>query len=396
MRKEERLKQLNSNSKKERLTALRELYEMHKSGEIEMPKTGINVNNHIHTTYSFSPYSPTKAVYLSWLSGLATAGIMDHDSLAGAKEFIEAAEIINFPVTIGIECRCNLKNTQFEGKNLNSPDQKSMAYMAIHGIPHQMIDEVEGFFAPYREKRNRRNRNMINKLNEKLQPYELSLDFERDVLSLTQCHEGGSVTERHIMYALAAALTDKEMPRQFLLGVFKSHLVESIYIDADEELLELTDFIAICDKIGAIPTYPYLGDVGMSVTGDKKTQVFEDAFLEELLSYMKSIGVKAVTYMPARNSNAQLSRLKELCKTYDLFQICGEDINSPLQEFICEKIEAPEFMHLIDSAWALIGHEQASKDDISKGMFSPETISRMPELGKRVNYYANFGQSLYK
>ena len=27
---------------------------------------------------------------MAWQSGLATAGIMDHDSLSGAKEFIEA------------------------------------------------------------------------------------------------------------------------------------------------------------------------------------------------------------------------------------------------------------------------------------------------------------------
>jgi hypothetical protein len=326
------------------------------------------------------------------MSGLATAGIMDHDSAAGAVEFIEAAKMLNFPITVGAECRCRFMDTPFNGRRINNPDQKSVAYMAIHGIPHQMIGEVERFFAPYREKRNRRNRKMVDKLNDKLQPYGIKLDFDRDVLPLSEFHDGGSVTERHIMYALSAAIADKEMPRQFLLGLFKSHLIESIYVDADEELPELSDFVVLCERIGAIATYAYLGDVGISATGDKKTQAFEDSYLEELLEYLKGAGIRAVTYMPARNSDAQLRRIIELCKKYDLFQICGEDINSPLQKFICEKIETQECRHLIDSAWALIGHERASEEGISEGMFSSERIAKMPRLDERVSYFADYAR----
>ena len=35
------------------------------------------INNHIHTTYSFSPYSPTAAVFAARMEGLCTAGIID-------------------------------------------------------------------------------------------------------------------------------------------------------------------------------------------------------------------------------------------------------------------------------------------------------------------------------
>ena len=31
----------------------------------ELPPVARDVNNHIHTTYSFSPYSPTAAVYFA-------------------------------------------------------------------------------------------------------------------------------------------------------------------------------------------------------------------------------------------------------------------------------------------------------------------------------------------
>ena len=87
------LSALNAKTPEERLAALRKLKALHDSGMLPPPAEGNYVNNHIHTTYSFSPYSPTKAVYTAWMNGLVTAGIMDHDSVAGAEEFIEAGKM---------------------------------------------------------------------------------------------------------------------------------------------------------------------------------------------------------------------------------------------------------------------------------------------------------------
>jgi len=386
---------LNAPNRKDRIEALRELKLLCDARAMDMPITGVNVNNHIHTTFSFSPYSPTKAVFISWLSGLATTGIMDHDSVGGAGEFIEAGQIINMPVTVGFELRCNMKDTPFEGRRVNNPDQISVAYLAMHGIPHHMLPEAERFLAPYREKRNVRNWKMVDKLNAYLKPYEIELDFMNDVLLLSEYPSGGSVTERHILYALSAKLTEREMPRNFLLGLFKSQLVQSFYVDADEELPHITDFISLAGKLGAVPAYAYLGDVGVSVTGDKKAQQFEDSYLDELMKYLKEIGMKAVTYMPARNTDEQLVRIKALCQINDMFQISGEDINSPLQKFVCEKIETPEFSHLIDSAWALVGHELASEQGLKAGMFSSETIAKLPNLNDRIEHFAKLAKEKY-
>jgi len=317
---------------------------------------------------------------------------MDHDSVGGVEEFIEAGKIIGIPVTVGFELRCSMTGTPFEGRRINNPDQDSVVYLAMHGIPHQMLTTAEHFLAPYREKRNVRNWKMVDKLNAYLKPYEIGLDFNNDVLPLSQYSKGGSVTERHILYALAAKLTEKEMPRNFLLGVFKSQLVESFYVDATDELPHITEFITLAESLGAIPAYAYLGDVGVSVTGDKRTQKFEDDYLDELISYLVKLGMKAVTYMPARNTDAQLTRIKSLCDANGLFQISGEDINSPLQKFVCEKIDTPEFRHLIDSAWALVGHELATADGIENGMFSEETIKRLPDLGERIEHFAGLAK----
>jgi hypothetical protein len=383
-----------------------------------------DVNNHIHTIYSFSPYSPAEAVLRSYQAGLRTAGIMDHDSIGGAEEFIRAGRRIGLATTIGVECRCDFAATPLSGRRINNPDQLSNAYIAIHGIPHNRIGDVSAYFQPIREMRNRRNRRMLRGLNDLLADEDLRLDFDADVVPLSMAHEGGSITERHILFALS-----KRMIQRFgrgskllawleenlglplsakvrelleaegnpyyaydLLGAFKSDLVGRFYIDAADECPPITECLAFCRQVGAISAYAYLGDIAESVTGDKKAQAFEDSYLEELFEVLSGLGFQAVTYMPNRNTPQQLSRVQSLCRRHGLLEISGVDINSPRQAFACPEIRMPQFRHLIRSTWALIGHEHAATEDPERGMFAPETVKRTPELQRRIEVFAEIGR----
>ena len=374
---------LNAPSREERLANLREVV---KTAQFP-PMVPQYINNHIHTTYSFSPYSPTAAVYAARMEGLCTAGIIDHDSISGAEEFLEAAAIIDIPVTIGMECRISMDGTRMEGRRTNNPDQIGCSYMTIQSVPHDKIGRLTEFFAPYRAARDVRNRKMIAKINELL---GMELDYDRDVLPLSMHHEGGGVTERHLMYALAKEMVaragkgqgmvdylasiglklnekqknqmlDLEYPfyEYDLLGLLKGAFVPKIYIDATDECPRLADVVALCKEVDAILCYAYLGDVGDSVTGDKKAQKFEDDYLEDVFECLKEEGVTAVTYMPTRNTMAQLEKLRGLCDQYGMFQISGEDINTPRQSFIIRAMENPMFQNLIDATWKLIEHEKA-------------------------------------
>ena len=397
------IEQLNADTKEERLAALREIKEKTDKGELKAPEKTAYVNNHIHTTYSFSPYSPTKALYMAWQNGLKTAGIMDHDSVSGCREFIEAGEILGMPVTVGAETRLNMDGTSLRGKRFNNPDQLSIAYAAIHGIPHQMLDKFDVFFERCRRHRNLRNLKMCRRINEIMAPYGVCLDFKADVLPLSNSWEGGSVTERHILFALAKKLTARyQTPAEILsffenemhlklsekvrgqisngnstpefyeydiLGALKSDLVEKFYIPATDECADVREYIELCRETGAISAYAYLGDVGNSVTGDKKAQKFEDDYLDDLVAELKELGFNAITYMPSRNTKEQLTRVMELCKNNGFFQISGEDINSPRQSFICKAMDDPMFAHLTDATYALIEHECAATEDITKAMF---------------------------
>ncbi|MBQ8944991.1 MAG: PHP domain-containing protein [Clostridia bacterium] len=384
------LKRLNSASAEQRLAELKAVI----SNEKEKPPV-LNeyANNHIHTKYSFSPYSPTAAVFFARQAGLATAGIMDHDSISGAREFIEAGKTAGVATTIGLECRVSLAGTPLEGKRVNNPDQKSVAYMALHGVPHQNIEYLNDFFAPLREKRNIRNKKMVENINALVSGNGITLDFEKDVIPLSNYSEGGSVTERHILYALALKIA-KKYPRNTaaflenelgvplsekqknqmndtrsgyftydLLGILKGAFIKKIYVDADEELLHISELSALAKKIDALLCYAYLGDVTNSVTGDKIAQKFEDDYLEELFEILRHQNVDAVTYMPSRNTPEQLKRVMELCKKFGFFEISGEDINSPRQSFICGELAKPEFSHLIKATWTLIEREKELSTD---------------------------------
>ena len=417
---EEALRLLNA---PDRLDNLRKLVAGH-----EKPEQGTDVNNHIHTTYSFSPYSPTAAVWFAREAGLCTCGLMDHDSIAGAEEFLEAAEIAGMNATVGMECRVSFANTPFAHRRINNPDQDGVAYMALHGVPHNRIDELNDFFAPYRERRNERNRKMVAAVNSLMGQYGVEMDFERDVLPLSNADKGGSVTERHLSSALAykmlekigsgeklvsfikdtmklplskkieGYLLDENNPYAMydLLGWIKSELIAKFYIPATDECPDVRDVLALSDRIGAISAYAYLGDVGDSVTGDKRAQKFEDDYLDDLVPYLKGLGYRAITYMPSRNTMAQLRRLRALCVEHDLVQISGEDVNSPRQSFVCEALRNPEFLNLLEGTWALIAHEWRSTEDASKGFFSEETIETWPTLAERRIAFAAFGRELIK
>jgi len=366
------LKRLNAAEKSERLNALERAV---KTADFP-PVDARMVNNHIHTTYSFSPYSPTAAVYAARAEGLATCGIVDHDSIGGAEEFVAAGRIVGIPTTVGIETRVSFAGTPLRDRRTNNPDQTGVSYMVLHAVPHENIGKVQAYFAPLRERRNARNRAMVERINALYRADGVSLDFERDVLPLSQVRDGGSATERHLMLALAKqllALGKAKLPEGAgdyetmlaeydLVGALKKDCIPKVFVDATDECPKLEEFVRFAAEVDGILAYAYLGDVTASVTGDKKAQKFEDDYLDELFGVINGAGVRAVTYMPTRNTQEQILRLRALCERYGMLQIRGEDINSPRQKFVIEKMKEAQFANLIANTWRLIRHENGERE----------------------------------
>ena len=418
------LEKLNSPVVSERLAAIRELGESVKAGV----KQTDEVNNHVHSIYSFSPYSPCMAVVKAAQAGLQTVGIMDHDSVSGCEEMLEACKAVNIASTAGCEIRVNMDGTLVQGRKTNNPDEPNVSYIAFHGIPRTQFKAVEKFLKPIHKARIARDRKEVELLNAKLaQLGAPQLDFDADVMSISEAANGGSITERHILYALSLKLikafgkggklitfVEKQMqipiPGKLkeilldlnnphyaydLLGVFKSALVPEFFIlSGKDECINVVDAVKFANKIGAIPAYAYLGDVGESPTGDKKAEKFEDDYLDELIPELKKIGFKAITYMPPRNTKPQLLRLQKLCRENELMEISGVDINSSRQSFNCPILLEPEFRHLTDAAWALIAHEKLAAEVPSLGIFHSKNPMAVQPLEKRIAHYAKIGRQI--
>ena len=420
MNETERIQRLNHDDRGERLTALADLAAAEKRGEIDRVAPTADVNNHIHTWYSFSPYSPAKAVWLAHRAGLATAGIMDHDSIAGADEFRSAAALVGLGATSGTELRVSFGGGRFDGRRVNNPDQNGIAYMALHAVPACGRAALAAHNARVGAARGARNRRMVDALNEAVSAADVRIDYDADVLPLSRAFEGGSVTERHILFALSRALTrrwgrgapllsvlteklglpvsarnvawlsDEENPgyEYDVLGVLKGDLVSRFYVDAGpDECPPAEETVRLGLSIGAIPAYAYLGDVVSSVTGDKRPQAFEDGWLDELFDELCACGYTAVTYMPSRNTLGQLARVRRLCGERGLFQISGEDINSPRQSFVCPAARAEEFSNLRDAAYVLIASEDRAAEDPRRSFSSAETCAAYPDLDARVGAF---------
>lgn len=421
------IQELNSSNKRSRLYGLEKIYKLIKIEKEQFKKTE-EVNNHVHTIYSFSPYSPSMAAYLAWKAGLQAVGIMDHDSVSGCKELIEACKIIGIASTVGFELRVNFSGAIVEGRKLNNPDSKNIGYIAIHGIPESKLPEAKKFLNPIQIARNKRNKKILAKLNNLIKSYGMEeIDFNKEVYKISQAKEGGSITERHILYAFASKIIQKtgkgkklisflkdnldivlsEKNKKFLLdennqfylynllGILKSSFLDKIFIQPDyEECISVYEAVRFSNSINAIPAYAYLGDVTDSPTGDKRAEKFEDDFLEELIPELKKIGFKAVTYMPPRNTLSQLLRLQRLCKKYELMEISGVDINSPRQSFNYPIILRPEFAHLIEATWALIAHEKLANYDGKYALFNNRNPLKGKSLKERIVIYCEIGRKI--
>jgi hypothetical protein len=408
----------------ERIAALKQFVEG--GGLKGMPAFTGEINNHIHTIYSFSPYTPAMAALKAREAGLEAAGSVDHDSYSAAEEMHQACEIIGLGCVTGFELRVSFKHTEFADRKINSPDSKGIVYMTVQGVPSQSGPKVKDFLKPLSAARRKRNLKMVDNLNAILASSGLGkLNYDKDIVPLSMAHEQGSVTERHLLYALSLKLINeagkgerllKFLEEKFgvkvtgknqtyllnsenpfypwdLLGVLKGSFNEKIFIQPNESECPKAEAVtSFAKSINAIPSYAYLGDITDSVTGDKKAEKFEDDYLDDLIPKLKNFGFQGVTYMPPRNTKKQLSRLHNLCEKQDLIEISGVDINSPRQVFECPEIRRPEFAMLLDTTWALAAHEKLASADNKRGLFNPADPLAGKTLTERIATFAKEGR----
>lgn len=347
-------KQLDSFDAAERKKALAALWAMVQADEIELPSNGTDVNLHLHSFYSYNAcdYSPSKIAWKARKIGLALAGIVDFDVFDGLDEFLEAAKLIGLKGSVGMETRVYVP--EFADKEITSPGEPGITYHMGVGFSESVVpDAFVNFKSDLKQTVQKRNRDLIGRVNGYLSPVEL--DFDKDVCPLTP---SGNATERHICLAYARKARsvfadDKALaafwqgkigitiddPAEFeganLQGTIRSKTMKRGgvgYVQAGEgsfpTMSDTNEFIL---GAGGIPTFTWLN--GLS-DGEKE--------IEKLLEIAMSTGVAAINIIPDRNFTAgvkdeklaNLQHVVKLAVSLDLPIIVGTEMNSPGLKFV--------------------------------------------------------------
>ena len=408
--------QLDSFDAGERKQALTALWEMARTGEIELPENNTYVNLHLHTFYSYNAcgYSPSKIAWKARKRGLAVTGIVDFDVFEGLEEFLEAAKLIGVKGCVGMETRVYVP--EFADKEITSPGEPGITYHMGVGFSDSVVpDAFVNFKSDLKKTVQKRNRDLIGRVNEYLSPVEL--DFEKDVCPLTP---SGNATERHICLAyaqkarsifaddkaLAAFWQEKigitiddsaELEGANLQGTIRSKTMKRGgvgYVQAGEgsfpTMSDTNEFIL---GAGGIPTFTWLN--GLS-DGEKE--------IEKLLEIAMSTGVAAINIIPDRNFTAgvkdeklaNLQHVVKLAVSLDLPIVVGTEMNSLGLKFVddldSEEL-APMAPTFLKGAYIVYAHSVMQKQ-LSLGYLSDWTKDNFTTTAGKNDFYEKVGTLL--
>ena len=351
----EKLEQeLDSFDPNERKNALSALCEKVEAGQINLPDSSTAVNIHCHTFFSYNTYgySPSKFAWLARKAGLAVAGVVDFDVLDALDEFLDACQLLGLKGCAGLETRVFVP--EFEDRVINSPGEPGISYHMGVGFPSASVPEQQkNFIAGLRDTAQRRNRDLMGRVNKHLRPVEL--DYERDVLTLTP---SGNATERHMCSAYARkALEIFEKPEE-LADFWSEKLGMEITTSQLPESRDLLNAIrAKTMKRGGVGyvqpgkgSFPLMADTNSFIlaAGGIPVHTWLDGTsdgekaIAELLEVAMSTGAAAINVIPDRNYTPGASSVKlenlyhvvELAEKLHLPVVEGTEMNSPGQKFV--------------------------------------------------------------
>jgi len=354
-------RQLDSFDAAQRKAARVKLCELARKGEITLPAPGSHLNVHTHTFFSYNAYgySPSKFAWLARKAGLAAAGIVDFDVLDGLEEFLEAGRLLGLKTVVSVESRVFVP--EFETRVINSPGEPGIAYHM--GVGFTSVP-TSGFAAEFLERMRRgaekRNRDLLARVNAYMRPVELS--YERDVLPLTP---KGNATERHLCEAFERKaaqvspdpagraafwrekLGDAPTDSVKLQGLIRSKTMKKGgvgYVQPDKGSFPLmADMNRFALVSGAIPTLTWLDG-----TSDGEQAI------DELVEVAKSTGAAALNIIPDRNYTPGVKdqKLKNLYDVVALAEkhgfpiIVGTEMNAPGNKFV-DRFETAELKPLL-------------------------------------------------
>ncbi|HYE06031.1 MAG TPA: PHP domain-containing protein [Planctomycetota bacterium] len=342
-----------------RLAALRDLAR----GTTLPARTG--TNTHVHTNHSFSVFrSPCEAVWKAIEAGVEVFGINDHFTVAGHDEFARACAAVGLPATFSIEA-IGMDRAAEQAKTLmNDPGNPGRVYLCGKGVTTRDDAQAARTLAALRAAQIDRNRQLIAKLDERFRALtgQPGPTWERVAEQAPQ----GNTTERHVAKAclrrlqeiggdafaavVGATPTGDDAAQQNLIRGSLLKSGKPCYVPEDPSSFpDVAGARALFLQLGAIPTYPVLGN---PITDGEKDVV---ALCDRLAAW----GIHALELIPARNTDDRVAAVIAEARRRGWPVFDGTEHNTPTMDPLLTRWGMDERFRptLRDGALLVLGHQ---------------------------------------
>ncbi len=392
MRNKEKLTDaLNHNSLHRKRFALKQLVKIEKTNQEHIPVVKNIVPLHFSSFKSYSLYSPTMCAYIAHRSGAFGVGICDYATLSYAQEFKKACEILNSPYTCGY---------RVDGKPIFDGETKTVLYGL--GIPVEFEEYYSELFKIERDKKTKSTLKLIEKVNSNLQGQGITVNVKE--LQKEAKKHGTIFTEKHVAKNLAENIVDAFGKGKGLLefidkymGIvscedetrflhesenmyFTEDLAKVIYVNylkpmLDSEDTDLTSFIKLNEKLGVISS------CGLEI------KEYNEEELTKIVKVLRKNGFESVTIRNKLLSEEDYLKIVKFFNDNEMITISMYGVGLPRQIVPTTALDVD-----FKSSLAVIGNSVSIAYDKKDGLFTNRTISKCPNLEKRLVLFANIGK----
>lgn len=385
---------LSSRCKFIRLKALKRI-----SQTISEPINGDNANLQIHTNNSFSPYTPSLAVFMAYKFGIRLCGLCDNYTLRGADEFIKACKMLNLTYSVGVELRADFNFLEIGSANV-----------LLLGIAQRFHKQTQEALRVFRENQKGNIEATCLSVNKKIKRFGFTIDVNKDVLKVIPKNKDRVLLSKYVFFALANKLVKQFDATQIENFVFEL----GIKLEEDEKAL-LSDFsnqhyvydlanvlfehrdsffpkkkyapakkiVELGRKVGAISVVELqLKNMNTFTAGSIKR-------LESVLNGVKSLGFDGVCF-DANKLDAELrQKLFEMLKQMELLPFALNEVEFPRQQFTSSFPDELSKKVMTESAYTVVGSEMC--ENISNEGFVNCSL-KTSDFAEKVNLFSKIGK----
>lgn len=250
----------------------------------------MNIDLHIHSSYSDGAYSPSELITLAKLQDVGVVAIADHDSVAGISSGMAAGLEIGIDVIPAAEL-----SVQFE----NFKDVHLLGY-GINYNDESFLQRLNGF----RNRRERRNEEILQQVNMLL----LAEGRSEIIVEAVRAFAHGSIGRPHIARAL--------LDRQYVTNVEDAFRRYLIPCNVPKSYWPMADAISEIHRIGGIAVLAH----PTSISKDHDE-------LRRIIYSLKQVGLDGLEVFNNMGWPLEIEFLRRLANDFKLIVTAGSDFH---------------------------------------------------------------------